>query len=235
MNRNNDIDVLAGVAARARQDLQALTSLRPVPALPLRSRRHWGARGGGWRRLLRSPAFAGVAVAVIVVGILIGIRLVGHGATAVPQPSRPLQPGAEVNGMFLATATLLDTGMFTYCDPYFSESGTFVRYCTVPQLPLMIGYGHIDDSPELLEQGWRAQWWRLYLDGHEVDLPAFGTLPDGHDFDLYFHREMWLRQWAVTVVNPTPGLHTVRYLIEQPPDGDEPGGTSDITWTLNVI
>jgi hypothetical protein len=234
VNRDSDIDVLAAVAVRARQDLQALTTLRPVPALPSRTRRHGGASGGGWRRLRHSPAVAGAAVAGVVVGILIGIGLVGHSTPAVPEPSRPLQPGDAVDGMVLTTAAPLDTGIFIYCDPYISQSGTYVRYCAVPRLRLMIGYGPLADSQEALEQLWRAQRWRLYLDGHEVDLAAFGTLPDGRDYDLYFHRDMWLRQWAVTV-NPTPGLHTVRYVSETSPVGDEPGGTTDITWTLNVI
>jgi len=234
VNSSNDIDVLASVAARARQDLHALTSLRPVPALPERWSRYGGARGGGSRRPLRSSAVAGLAVAGLVLGILIGIRLMGYGAPALPQPSRPLQPGAEVNGMFLTTAAPLDTGMFIYCDPYISEYGTYVRYCAVPQLRLMIGYGPTGDSQELLEQDWQAQRWRLYVDGHEVDLAAFGTLPDRNNYDLYFHRDLWQRQWAVTV-NPTLGLHTVRYVVEQSPVGDEPGGTTDITWTLNVM
>jgi hypothetical protein len=96
----------------------------------------------------------------------------------------------------------------------------------------MIGYGDIDDSQELLDQRWQVYRYRLYVDGQEVDLAAFGTLPDTRDFIV--HRDMWLRLWAVTIVDPTPALHTVRYVVERPA-GDELAGITDITWTLNVI
>jgi hypothetical protein len=235
VNRNNDIDVLAGTAARARQDLNSVTSLRPVPELPSPSRRYeGGARGGGLRRLLRSPALAGFAVAVLVLGILVGIRLVGDGGRASPSPSL-LLPGDELDGMLLTTATVVDTDMFIYCDPYVSQPGIYTRYCAVPRLRLMIGYGDYDDSQELLEQRWRVERYRLYLDGQEVDLAAFGTKPDTREYDFITHRDVWLRLWAVTVVNPNPGEHTVRYVVEWPAFGDEPAGMTDITWTINVI
>jgi hypothetical protein len=71
----DDLDRLASVATRARQDLSAATSLRPVPEL----RRPPGAQPtgqiDGWhRRLLRSPAIAALAVAFFVLGILVGAR-----------------------------------------------------------------------------------------------------------------------------------------------------------------
>jgi hypothetical protein len=48
VNSSNDIDVLASVAARARQDLYALTSLRPGARVALAGEPLWGS---AWRRL----------------------------------------------------------------------------------------------------------------------------------------------------------------------------------------
>jgi hypothetical protein len=232
VNHNDEVDVLARAAARARQDLNAVTSLRPVPALPSQSRRHGRARGGGWRGLLRSPAFSGVAVVVLVLGILVGIWLVDVGGSASPPPVGLLRPGAELDGMRLTTANLVDDEIFSYCDPYTPQSGIHARDCEVPQLQrLMIGYGNIAATQELLEQEWPPQRWRLFLDGQEVDLAAFGTLADRRSFDFEVGHDVWTRLWAVTVVNPTPGQHTVRYLIEPSPAGD----TLDITWTITVV
>jgi DNA-binding beta-propeller fold protein YncE len=71
MNPDSSADWLAGRAVRARQDLNALTVVRPVPPL-VRGRR--GCASGvallGW---LRSPLVAGLAVAVFVLGVLVGI------------------------------------------------------------------------------------------------------------------------------------------------------------------
>jgi hypothetical protein len=173
-------------------------------------------------------------VAVLVLGILVGIRLVGDGGPASPRPSVLLGPGAELDGMRLTTAYDFDSDIFTYCDPIILQYGTYARDCEVPQLGrLMIGHGALATSQELLEQEWQAQRWRLYLDGQEVDLSAFGTLPDRSyvDTDL---GEVWVRQWAVTLVYPTRGQHTLRYVMEQSPAGDDPGGASDTTWTFTV-
>ena len=69
------IDHLAGVAARARLDLNSATTVRPVPVLPGRSLRRAAPAPAprGRARLLRSPVLVGLAAALFVLGILIGI------------------------------------------------------------------------------------------------------------------------------------------------------------------
>jgi hypothetical protein len=133
--------------------------------------------------------------------------------------------------MRLATADETDTTIFDItCDPIRLEPGIHESHCQVPQLPrLMVGYGNIAASPELLEQGWRAQRWQLYLDGHEVDLAAFGTLADRP-----YVAGTWIRLWAVTLVSPTPGQHTLRYVRAPSVTGGPPADTIDVTWTLTV-
>jgi DNA-binding beta-propeller fold protein YncE len=72
-------DTLAGRASRARQDLNALTTLRPVPP-PVRPRRLGRIIVPGW---LRSPLAAALAVALFVLGVLVGFRTVQERATPV--------------------------------------------------------------------------------------------------------------------------------------------------------
>jgi hypothetical protein len=99
----------------------------------------------------------------------------------------------------------------------------------------MIGHGNLAASAELLEQGWQAARWQLYLDGQRVELAAFGTLPDRHYFESGVGEEVWLREWGVTIVNPTPGRHTLRYVQEPFPPGDGAVGAMDATWTFTII
>jgi hypothetical protein len=71
-------DHIAGLATRARHDLNAATTRRPVPVLPGRSlRRGAPAPAVVGRRRVRSPILVAAAVAVFVLGILIGIGSVG--------------------------------------------------------------------------------------------------------------------------------------------------------------
>ena len=76
MSQQNDFDRVAGAAARARQDVNAATNIRPVPAFSVRRRDEAAPRGTRWPRLLRSPALAGLAIAVFVLGMLVGINFV---------------------------------------------------------------------------------------------------------------------------------------------------------------
>ena len=150
-------------------------------------------------------------------------------------PDGLLRPGAELDGMGLTTAVETDTKIFDItCDPGILQSGIHAKRCEVPQLQrLMVGYGHIADSRELLEKEWRAQRWQLYVDGEEVDLAAFGTLAD-RPYGADVADGAWIRLWAVTLVNPTPGQHTLRYLREHSAAGDPSADTLDVTWTITV-
>jgi hypothetical protein len=174
------------------------------------------------------------AIAVILAAVLIG----GCAASdeAGDEDTDLLGPGDEVAGMRLTTATTTDTDIFaTFCDPILLEPGTFHRECEVPAVQrLMIGWGNIAPSPEILEEEWQAQTWALSLDGHPVDLAAFGTLPDSQTFEPAVGDDVWLRRWSVALVNPKPGQHTLRYVTEQTGAGEESAGTGDVTWTLNV-
>ena len=125
--------------------------------------------------------------------------------------------------------------MWEFCDPLVDQPGTHAAECEVPELQrLMVGYGWVAETPEDLEQTWQRVRWQLSLDGRPVDLPSFGTLPDIYYFEPKFGHEMWLRLWAITIVNPTPGPHTLHYTSEALDPADVEVERSDQTWTLTV-
>ena len=75
----DEFDALAATATRARVDLTAATSTRPVPPLTERTRGRAPGRRPGWSRPLRSPLLAGLALAVFMFGLLVGINVMrGH-------------------------------------------------------------------------------------------------------------------------------------------------------------
>ena len=175
-------------------------------------------------------------LAVIVCAVFVAGRgAAGEASNDEPDDTIVLGPGDEVDGMRLTTATATDTEIFNFCDPVVLESGTFHRDCEVPAVQrLLIGWGDLASSPELLEDEWQAQTWSLFLDDRPVDLDAFGTLPDRDLIEPAAGGDVWLRQWGVSLVNLTPGEHTLRYLVETTGAGEETAGATDVTWTFTV-
>jgi hypothetical protein len=174
----------------------------------------------------------GILTAAVTILSLVALAACNGGTEA----DAPLGPGDEIGTMRLTTATPSDTEIWSFCDPVVLPAGTFERTCDVPALQrLMIGHGNLAASPETQEQEWQASTWKLFVDGHQVDLAAFGTLPDSNVFDQDVGEEVSLRLWSVTLLNPSPGEHTLRYMHEQMPAGDAPVGTQDMTWTFTVL
>lgn len=77
MSHDNHFDVLAGAATRARADLAAATRTRPVPPIAARLNRRSARRRSWWPRLLGSPVLAGLALAVFMSGVLVGVTVLG--------------------------------------------------------------------------------------------------------------------------------------------------------------
>ncbi len=151
--------------------------------------------------------------------------------TVTPTPTSPvmldmIEPGERIGDMVLTTAQ--DEGgaepqLFDFCDPYITESDPAVitRECEVPVMPYyFIGYGIFADTTSELDTLWSTIAWELIVDGHPVDLAAFGTI----DLD-------WGKQYRVlnvVLANPTPGEHTIRYIY------NEFAEPTDATWTFTV-
>ena len=144
--------------------------------------------------------------------------------------------GDVVGGMQLTTGTLADTQIFYHCDPVASVPGVYERTCTVPPVHrLRIGGGWLARSALPINFEWGALSWTLSLDGHQIDLQSFGTMPDRTI--VVDGVEMTLREWNVVLVEPTPGTHTLHQVIRQriPLEGGKKEvGTYDMTWVFSI-
>src|SRR5574339_154820 len=65
--------------------------------------------------------------------------------------------------------------IWDHCDGTWSEApGTRMTECTVPEVDEMwIGHGPRGVDKAQRDALWEARTWELYIDGYEVDLPAF--------------------------------------------------------------
>lgn len=126
-----------------------------------------------------------------------------------------LKPGDEIDGMVITTGTAKTLPLWAFCSPALENDGVVSVDCRVPPLSrLAIGhtFGLADSALQTLD--WSTLSWELDLDGHLLDLEAFGT----YDYvmpDLAPHpspiREVFrqFKAWDVVLTNPKPGMHTL--------------------------
>jgi hypothetical protein len=117
-----------------------------------------------------------------------------------------------------------------YCDPFTPTPGRYTRTCRVmPRIHrLFIGYGDLEPTMKASASAWKQLKWQMWLDGHTIDLPPFGT-----DVRKLYNvqgggEDGFLREWSVILTGGTPGKHVIRYRSESP------SGTVDATWTFIV-
>jgi hypothetical protein len=142
-------------------------------------------------------------------------------------------PGSTIGAMTLVrgTTSQADLKFFDLCNPIIVKPGRYRRSCHVPDVHrLFIGYGDFDPTRRSLERDWRQTRWDLWLDGHRVDLPAFGT----DDRTLYAFpsaggKDVILREWDVILANATPGKHALHYRTRH-----GSSATTDVIWTFVV-
>ena len=156
-------------------------------------------------RLVLSPLVLVAAVSIVAA------------ASARPGKFANIEPSERVHGMLVVQgpATRANTALFgTYCRPDIVKSGRYRRSCgSVPQVRrLFVGYGVFALSPKMLSRAWSPASWSMWIDGERVSLDEFGTA----DRWLYGYkpaggRDAVLREWRVTLAQPTLGEHTIRY------------------------
>ena len=161
-------------------------------------------------------------LAVITVGLLALVVV----ATATAN----IEPSDRVRGMLVVQgpATRAQTALFgIYCDPITGRHRDTCR--DVPRVRrLFVGYG-IWGSKAAVSRLWKPSEWSMWIDGQRVSLDEFGTT----DRTLYKYapaggKDVTLREWSVTLANPTPGRHTIRYRFRLP------RGITDATWEFKV-
>jgi hypothetical protein len=90
--------------------------------------------------------------------------------------------------------------------------------------------GLADKSSSAVERDWVAvaKSWQVFLDGKKVDLPSFGTMPDRSFYGPSVGGPVFVREWNLELVEPTPGEHTLRYVVYRAKHQE------DATWTFTV-
>lgn len=124
-----------------------------------------------------------------------------------------LRPGDKIGQMSVETSPSRTSVVWDYCPMAWSDKpGGEPVDCSMPWQPAVdvwAAWGAKDQA--LLEAGWEALTWEMYVDGQALDLSAFGTW----DFDWAAEdgTPVRIRAWDLRLVNPSPGEHTLHYLM----------------------
>jgi hypothetical protein len=151
-----------------------------------------------------------------------------------------LQPGDKIEDMVITTGVENAYPLTAFCSPTIENDHSIRVDCGELSLcaNLAIGqtFGVMDliHAMNLIPQpiNWEELVWEMSVDGHPIDLEAFGVYDFVHP-DLAPSpspvREVFKmeRLWNVVLVNPTPGTHTLRGQA-QPRDG-----AATYTWLVN--
>jgi alpha-amylase len=158
--------------------------------------------------------------------------------TSLPTSVSMLKPGDTIGQMSLQTSPSQTPSLWEYCPMAWSDKpGGEPVDCTMPWQPeveIWQAWGARDQA--LLDAGWRVLTWEMYVDEHAIDLQAFGTW----DFDWEVEgTPVRIRAWDIKLINPTPGEHTLHYVLHTNQQVDNgfaalPPGTSELVLHLTV-
>jgi hypothetical protein len=144
-----------------------------------------------------------------------------------------LEPGEKINEMVITTGIKDAFPLWAICSPKKVNDHSISADCgEISYNNLAIG--HTLGVMDLVDSsiGWEELNWDMSLDGHPIDLKAFGVYEFVHPdfpskpspFREVFKR---LRVWDVVLINPTPGTHQLQGQA-QSPDGAE-----TYTWVVD--
>jgi hypothetical protein len=168
-----------------------------------------------------------------ILGILAGLILVSCGPADKIWPSDKIGP-MWVNRYGHSNLTMI----WEYCSWEMTDvPGIRTTECTVPKVnELFIGGGLQAPDKDLREALWEARTWELFIDGYEVDLPAFNVVDFYEEAD---GKRIEYRLWRIRLRNIPDGLHTLRYVmhvnrqVENDPLEQSPG-TYELTVNFTV-
>jgi hypothetical protein len=142
-----------------------------------------------------------------------------------------LKPGDEITGMIITTGVAEAPPLWAFCSPALENDGVMTADCHVPLLSkLAIGHPFDGAAQPLQALDWSALTWELYLDGHPLDLKAFGihhyampdlATPPSPTREVF--RQM--KAWDVVLANPTQGMHRLHGIAR--------AGANTYTWVVN--
>jgi hypothetical protein len=146
-----------------------------------------------------------------------------------------LRPGVKIDGMVITSGIEDAYPLSAFCSPT-RENDHSIRvdcreltFCA--KIAVGQAFGMLDLIPASI--GWDELTWEMSMDGHPIDLEAFGVYhfvrPDLAPSPSPV-REVFrtVKDWNVVLVNPAPGMHTLRGQA-QSRDGAE-----TYTWVVNL-
>jgi hypothetical protein len=148
-------------------------------------------------------------------------RQIGGRFFAAPQ----LRPGGTIGDMVITNGVQNAIPLWAFCLSAKEDDRSIRVDCEeLPSASLAVGhtFGVMDLIPESAD--WEDLTWEMSVDGHTIDLDAFGV------YDLGYPalasrpssiREVFmrLRLWDVVLANITPGMHRLQGQA-LPPDGE---------------
>lgn len=146
-----------------------------------------------------------------------------------------LQPGEKVDDMVITSAIEDAYPLSAFCSPTKENDHSIRVDCRELSFCANIAVGETFGVTDLIPASIDRDdiTWKMSVDGHPIGLEAFGVYDFVHP-DLVLNpstgRELFKvgRLWNVVLVNPTPGMHTIRGQA-QSRDGAE-----TYTWVINL-
>jgi hypothetical protein len=149
---------------------------------------------------------------------------------ALAADQRPVEPGGKIGAMTVVRGDHYNADEMVWvagCETSISKAGNYHRSCVLPKLPrLYIGTSWNALTQKELDNIWKYERWRLWVDGRPVDLPRFGT--SDTRFRLNNGKRAFSRSWRVILVGAPSGKHTIRYLWRLP------SGATSLTLAVTV-
>jgi hypothetical protein len=162
----------------------------------------------------------------IVCGLTVSAVLAG---AAVAAEQGLVEPGGKIGAMTVVRGDTdnSELNVFDPCPISAPKPGTYHTSCTVTKVPrLFIGAGQHEQTQKELDDAWKHERWRLWVDERQVDLPRFGTT-DKHQHSIIGKLGSW-RTWTVTLAGAPSGKHTIHYQVQTP------SGPIDFTLAITI-
>jgi len=149
-----------------------------------------------------------------------------------------LQPGEKINDMVITTGVEDAYPLSAFCSATKENDHSIRVDCGELTFRANISIGQTFGVMDLIHEmnllpqpiNWEELAWELSMDGHPIDLEAFGVYdlvhpdlaPSPSPICEVFKME---RLWNVVLVNPTPGMHRIQ--------GQAQDGAATYTWVVN--
>jgi len=142
-----------------------------------------------------------------------------------------LEPGDKIDDMVITTGAKDAFPLWSICGPKKVDDHSIKADCGELSHDNLV-IGHTLGVMDLVDSsiGWEELNWEMSVDGHSIDLEAFGV----YDFVQIFHpshsgREIprVSRVWDIVLVHPIPGIHRLQGQAQTP------NGAETYTWVVD--